>query len=161
MNREALLAQWREEAARGMTGWDFSHLEGRVVLQVHALFADLDDFDLDRVADPGLSQCLHGFLPPSVELHTIYCKKSDHDYSFFSISQRTYFFKQGVEHAPDAFKKTAYDRISKEYRKQKTESQKRYDIQLAVRVYQCEKACVLQNIPLWTINEIYREGIFS
>ena len=33
MNREALLAQWREEAARGMTGWDFSHLEGRVVTE--------------------------------------------------------------------------------------------------------------------------------
>ena len=29
MSREALLSQWREEAARGMSGWDFSHLDGR------------------------------------------------------------------------------------------------------------------------------------
>lgn len=29
MNREQLLAQWREEASRGMSGWDFSHLAGR------------------------------------------------------------------------------------------------------------------------------------
>lgn len=29
MNREELLTQWREEAARGMSGWDFSHIDGR------------------------------------------------------------------------------------------------------------------------------------
>ena len=29
MNRAELLAQWRREASLGMTGWDFSHLNGR------------------------------------------------------------------------------------------------------------------------------------
>ena len=29
MDREQLLSQWREEAARGMSGWDFSHIQGR------------------------------------------------------------------------------------------------------------------------------------
>lgn len=29
MSREELLNQWREEAARGMSGWDFSHIDGR------------------------------------------------------------------------------------------------------------------------------------
>ena len=29
MNREVLLNQWREEERRGMSGWDFSHLENR------------------------------------------------------------------------------------------------------------------------------------
>lgn len=29
MSREELLRVWREEASRGMSGWDFSHLEGR------------------------------------------------------------------------------------------------------------------------------------
>ena len=33
MDREQLLSQWREEAARGMSGWDFSHIQGRCTVE--------------------------------------------------------------------------------------------------------------------------------
>ena len=33
MNREELLAQWRQEEQRGMSGWDFSHLQGRYTVE--------------------------------------------------------------------------------------------------------------------------------
>lgn len=33
MDRNQLLAQWKEEAARGMSGWDFSHLDGRYTVE--------------------------------------------------------------------------------------------------------------------------------
>ena len=32
MSREELLAQWREEANRGMKGWDFSHIQDRYLV---------------------------------------------------------------------------------------------------------------------------------
>lgn len=33
MDREQLLAQWKQEEARGMTGWDFSHMVGRYTVE--------------------------------------------------------------------------------------------------------------------------------
>ena len=33
MDREQLLAQWKEEEGRGMTGWDFSHMVGRYTVE--------------------------------------------------------------------------------------------------------------------------------
>lgn len=33
MDREQFLAQWKEEEGRGMTGWDFSHIEGRYTVE--------------------------------------------------------------------------------------------------------------------------------
>ena len=33
MDCEQLLSQWREEAARGMSGWDFSHIQGRCTVE--------------------------------------------------------------------------------------------------------------------------------